>query len=330
MSEKKNGISIANILAMLGLAGLGVLSFFGLFFQSPDGNLSKPVLLAAGIVAAFAILLIIMVRAKGANDNPDKWRFVEWGALAIYLVLAWFAAKPALHFFYVVSEKENLQQMAREDVDAMDNLYATYNKQKKEAVDLAVEQFENYLQHPQYIDHKPVAENDKSDYLYYFAKKYFGGNTDEIERWIDDNDSLLEDMKDSRTKELRGSIAKWDLMKLPLLSLDLSKAKDAAWKRVEDRIATNQTYELIPVVNGGASVVTGEDKPFEWGGLATFNLPEKQPSSFADSLKNGKPTALGWVIYIVLHLLILLDYLLARRSSFVGPSKNTPSNGLDL
>ena len=42
-------------------------------------------------------------------------------------------------------------------------------------------------------------------------------------------------------------------------------------------------------------------------------------------------TVLGWVIYIVLNLMVLLNYVVASRADFVGPTnRNSPIGGIDL
>lgn len=318
MSEKNNGISIANILAMLGLAGLGVLSFFGLFFQSPGGNLTKPVLLAVAIVAGFALLLIIMVRTKGANDNPDKWRFVEWGALVIYLVAAFFAAKPTLHFFYVVSEKEHLQAMAKEEIAGIEQLYKTYGEWKDETLGNAIGQADNYMANPQY------QADSEDNPLHHYVTGKMAGNP---KKWGSVQDKIISLVADPRIADLQKRVSAWEFLKLPSLASDLVKAEDGAWKRVEDKLKTlkDDDLQLIPVITGGVG------EPYALAGLAEFELPTQMAPAFTKALSSGNhSTALGWIIYVVLHLLILLDYLLSRRSSFVGPSKNVPSNGLDL
>ena len=255
MSEKKNGISIANILAMLGLAGLGVLSFFGLFFQSPDGNLTKPVLLAVAIVAGFSLLLIVMVRTKGANDNPDKWRFVEWGALLIYLVAAFFAAKPTLHFFYVVSEKENLQTMAKEEIAGIEQLYKAYDEWKDDALGNAIGQADNYMANPQYL-----SDPDDNPLHQYVAGKMVGNPA----KWGGIQEKVVSLMTDPRIIDLQKRVSEWEFLKIPILASDLVNAEDGAWKRVEEKLKTLKEQDLIPVISGGTGV------PYTLAGLAEF------------------------------------------------------------
>lgn len=314
MSNKsKDSISIANILAVIGLVGLGVLSFFGLYFQSQDGSPTKPLIVAVAIAAGLAILLILSVKAKAANDNPDKWRIVEIICVLLYLTVAALCAKPFLHFFKVVSEKEQIQKEARAEIAAVEDLYSTYKTQTQDFMADAVEQFKNFSKSSQGL----VAGDPLSDYY----NNIIVGNVDD---WADLSHSLLSLPVDARLADLKSQVSNWNYLKLPQLAKDLKAAEDRAWKQVNAKIAFGNDHNLIPVVNGGDGI------PYSLGEFAAYSLPGQCKPTMAAHIQKPGATTLGWVLYVVLHLLILLDYLVAPRSTFVGPSKATSSNGLDL
>ncbi len=77
----------------------------------------------------------------------------------------------------------------------------------------------------------------------------------------------------------------------------------------------------------------GGSTPYRLDGYVEYELGEAPQPLFAQMLRGADgSTPLGWILYVVLHLLVLLNYFVASRSSFVGPRQNTkqPTGGLDL
>ena len=142
--EKKGKITIANILALIGLAGIGVVTFFGMQLHSSDGTPGTAIIGAIALVAGLGFLLMMSIKAKKADNNPDKWRYVEWACLVIYVVVATFFATPFQRFFYMTTEKSDLQAMARTEVQSIQEMYQSYEFQQKKYLTEAVEQLKNY------------------------------------------------------------------------------------------------------------------------------------------------------------------------------------------
>lgn len=122
MTKKDNGnISIANIIALIGLAGIGVITFLGILLHSSDGTPGGAIIGAITLLAGLCFLLVMSIKAKSAKDNPDKWRYVEWGCLILYIIVAGYFASPFQRFFYIITEKPAMQAMARQEVSAIKN-----------------------------------------------------------------------------------------------------------------------------------------------------------------------------------------------------------------
>ena len=63
MSQKESGnVSIANILALVGLAGIGVITFMGTLLHSADGKPTGAILGALALVAALGFFLFMSRR----------------------------------------------------------------------------------------------------------------------------------------------------------------------------------------------------------------------------------------------------------------------------
>ena len=59
--EKKGKITIANILALIGLAGIGVVTFFGIQLHSSDGTPGGAIIGAIALVVGLGFLLMMSI-----------------------------------------------------------------------------------------------------------------------------------------------------------------------------------------------------------------------------------------------------------------------------
>ncbi len=312
MSDNNSSkVSIANIIALIGLAGLGVITFFGLMLSSDDGSLGTPVIGAVAFVAVLFFFLFMSIKAKGAESNTEKWRIVEYVCLACYIIVAVVFAKPFMRFFSVLTQKSELQQQAKEDVMAVKALYDDYNRQQDKFMKKAVEDIKNYQ------DSKQGGKDPIAQYV---------AGVGNVDTWASKAQGLVK-MEDAQLMELNRRVNDWNLLDLPALASDLSKKSSMALTKLEEKIEINQNeHKLIPVINGGGS------KPYVLDGYAQFDLKKTEGSKFAQMLKeSGTSSPVAWIVYVVLHLLVLLNYLVAPRSLYVGPSaKRAPKNGLEL
>lgn len=316
MSQKNSGnVSIANIIALIGLAGLGVVTFFGILLHSSDGKPAGAILGALSLVAVLGFLLFMGIRAKGAQDNPDKWRYVEWACLVIYVVVAALFAGPFQRFFYIVSEKDTLQAEARQEIRTIKTLYQEYDHQQKKFLDDAVEQIQNYIASGQ--------QNNIKDEL----ADYVNGIKNDVNGWAKKAETIVKLPKDQQLIDIEDKIEGWNFMQLASIASDLEEKDSEAWTSLEAKILKYQEQnKLIPVIGGGGG------QPYKLDGYAKFDLGESPNPGFAQMLRSSDGnTVLGWIIYVVLNLLVLLNYFVAPRTGFVGPrNSDTPTGGLDL
>ena len=318
MSKNQNNgkISIANIISLIGLAGIGVVTFFGMLLHSSDGKPTGAILGAVALVAGLGFLLFMSIKAKGAEDNPDKWKYVEWTCLALYIVVAIIFAPPFQRFFYVVGEKDALQTQARQEVEAIKTMYQEYDRQQKEHLNNAVKQIQNYKDNGQ----QNLIDDD-------LAKYVKGAVGDSLAKWETKVSGLVKLQKDNQLADIEKRIEEWNYMQLASIATDL-EAKDAdAWAAVEEKIKKNEEeHKLIPVIGGGGG------QPYKLEGYAKFELGEHPEALFAQQIRNSDGnTVLGWVIYVILNLMVLLNYVVASRADFVGPTnRKTLSGGMDL
>jgi hypothetical protein len=116
-------------------------------------------------------------------------------------------------------------------------------------------------------------------------------------------------------------------MQLASIATDLEARDAEAWNEVKSMIKNyEEQHKLIPVISGGGG------EPYKLDGYAKFELGEQPEALFAQQLRSlDGNTVLGWIIYIVLNLMVLLNYVVASRADFVGPTnRNSPIGGIDL
>lgn len=314
MSKSKEGkISIANILALAGLAALGVLTFFGSLMQSSDGKPGGAIIWAVVVVAVLGFLLFMSIKAKSADNNPDKWRFVEWGSIALYIICALLFSSSFQKFFYIMSEKSSMQSQARSEIKAIKTMHQEYEYQQKKAIVDATEQINNYLASGQNY------HDELADYVQSIGS--------DINGWAAKAEAVTSLGKDQKLSDIESRVEDWGFMDLAALAVELEEYDSKAWSDLEDKIRDyGSDNKLIPVIDGGG--VT----PYRLNGYAKFDLGKSPEAVFSKMMReNSGNTAVGWIVYVILNLLILLNYLVASRSNYVGPTVRKGSGGgLDL
>lgn len=313
--EKKGKITIANILALIGLAGIGVVTFFGMQLHSSDGTPGTAIIGAVALVVGLGFLLMMSIKAKKADNNPDKWRYVEWTCLVVYVAVAAYFATPFQRFFYMTTEKSDLQAMAREEVQAIQEMYQRYEHQQKKYLTEAVEQLKNYN------DSKQISMTYNGE-----LAEYIKGVGTNVDSWESKANLIVKLQPDKELSDIAHEIEVWNIMNLSSLALRLEKKDKEAWTSMETKIREfGEKNKLIPVIGGGGV------QPYYFDGYAKFDLGTPPQPQFAQALRasNGN-TVLGWIVYVVLNLLVLLNYLATSRSAYVGPRRGRKIGGLPL
>lgn len=307
--NKDSRISIANLLALIGLAGIAVVVFFGFLLKSSDGLLTNPLLFTIAIVAALGLFLMFSIKAKKADNNPDKWRYVEWVALLLYLGVACVSAPAFTHFFGVMGNKQKLIEQAKQEIKAIEDIYDDYDNQRKVALANAVEMLTDYNDSKQ-----------KDTAIEAYKKKHINN----IEGW-NSNSEANTVIKDNGLADIKSGIENWKLLELSALSSKLALKEAKVKTDIENFIAQyGEENELIPVIDH----VHGK---YQYTGLKKFDIKEGPEPEFYKALhKKAGSSPVGWIVLVVLHLLVLLSYLTARRANYVRPKAGSHAGGIEL
>lgn len=271
--SKSNNISIANVLAVIGVVALGVLTYLGRAFIS-GGEMGISILWAVGVMAIATALLVIMIKAKGVETNFGMWRVFEISALVLYLGFAVLTAKTAVHFFVINDNKDKIKECALHDVEALKKLNSNYleafnmAKNAGEAVDNAIKGTESY--------------------------------------WDNNIQSLVDGWE--------AKIDNWSLFHITGMAKEISSCYEDFYGELE-KYKNGVGIEWDRYINGD---------------LIDLN---PQPMQFGEMLKSISGTSvLGLVVLVILHLMILLNYVLAYRSptTKVGSVSNAKDSGMRL
>lgn len=316
-NKKNNGISIANIIALIGLAIIGVGTFFGGLFHSKDGKPGIAILWAVVLVGILVFLLYMSIKAKKAEDELNKWKFVEYGSLVAYILVAVFSSSCFNNFFYIIEKKDEMKEDARMEIKEIQLLYTNYEHWQKARLDEATEQIKNY---------KASHQNTYDKKLRGFVNDVVG---QDVDKWREKAEKIVKvpDKSYNYLKDLSSRVESWNLFDLPSLANDLEQLDHNAWTNLDKHITNYGTKnQLIPVIGGGISTV-GNYTNYYWDEYAKFDLGEYATPQFAPKLRKANGfTVLGIVFYIIAHLLVLLNYVATTRTYYVAPNSGGGKN----
>ena len=294
MSEKSNSgrISIANILALLGIAALGVTTFFGIYLNASEVKLGTAAILAVLFVIGLTVFIFLAVIAKQKDEESNKWKVVEISCILCYLALAILFSLPSRHFISILTQKTELQKNARQNIDEIRTMVDDYNKELKTHLNNATQQLHACEDAGRYAD---------SD-----LTTFWDNNIKDIEFWQDDVEIDMR-MEIASLDSLESAINKWNLLKLPSLIKTIEDVEAQTRKAIAEK---KEIYkDRIPSISGGSGTI------YRMNGYVSWTNDTKRSADFTENLlKVNDNTVLGFVVYILLHLIVLLNYLVTPRA----------------
>ncbi len=309
MSENKKNLSIADLLALLALAALSVTEGVGLYLGG-DGDATIPIFAGLAFGIGFGLLWVLLKKAKKTNENPHAWLAVEIACFVIYIAAAWFFKADSIRFMSVMSNKKELSNQAKTDLNSIAAMYTQYETERYEALTNAKTMLDNFYK---------VAQNDRIQHnLYQEYVKPFDFDPTVTSAWDGCTQIQNNNLSNYQTKVN-------SLLAFPKLAKFLTEATDpdfGVYKDLKDKIAIyKRENHIIPII-------TDEDNKYRLKGWFDFQytLPL---SNFADNVKSPANKSGSW-LYFLGHLLILLSYIAAERSRFVGLHKKGNIGGKPL
>lgn len=317
-----NGITIANVITIVGIVLLLVFSFIGHSYKS-GGELGWDIVVSATITAFTAFLLWFLIKAKGAENQLDKWRKIEYATLVVYIVFAIPASLfgGIMHFFAVNDKKETIKEYAKADLMKIDMLFADYMAYESEAIERTGTGLHNATGPGQRCDDalSRFMEENRIE-----RTRESAINFETIQRRVllgAGVDGFHETFK-QRKNEIENTIDSWSIMQIPMQAKRIEELAVTVQSEL-NRLSSNAKLPVIISDPSAGSFTLGEyqTKNFEvQGSVSSFQ--------FKKALQNTSGFSIVAVFVVLLiHLLILFNYIVAYRTSTLGLNKLGDNDG---
>lgn len=315
-TEKKSRIGIGNIISLAGLALLGFFTFMGALMLT-SGNLGAAAGIAVATVIVMSLLLGAAVYCKKADTDFTRWKKVEIAALVVFVAAAVYPARYVMHFFDVMSHKEELQKAAAADADNLRGMFRSYEEAERSALAVTTTGLQNAF----------GEESDINVRDYYDAAAI--KNYEDIESWMLNERRLLlgdtgaEGMApyltykhnaDSLITEWAADVKVWDVMAVGRQS----KVPGELAPAIADNLTLRSQSGKLPVIvyNDGVYELSNANQ------TVTIGEPELV---FEKSITTTGPiNVVNIIIYIVIIAMTAVQYMMTPRSekTEIGDGQN--------
>lgn len=304
--QSSGGVSLANLISIVGLVALGVFLYLGKAYS--DGNKGMSLLFAIGLSALFACLLWLMIHAKGVDNDFKKWRFVEYTSLGMYVIVAIFSCSIISHFFSVNSQADALKIAANTDIEEIYTIVKDFHEREKEALNITVVGMRNA------VNMRDFSANDRN------LKDFFSENsiTPDIESiktfrelWESRIEKITREGKNyrevwlKRLDIIKNQVNGWSVMEIPDAIRDIEELGEIP--TTLNLISSSLPFPAIERMGNGYQIA------YQYTGntyTVTLSFPEK--------VKNINDFSLiGIILALIIHVLTLFNYVVAYRSSRV-------------
>ncbi len=308
--QKSKGITIANIVSLVGLVALLVFSFLGLVFKR-GGEVGMSILLSVVIVLVGAFLLWLMIKAKGAENDLKRWRVVELSTVAAYVIFAVFASWQGglMHFFVVNDHKEAIKGYAEADFHKIDAMFAEFKSYEEQALTNT----ENGLYSATGLDQRcsqaltEFIQGERMSATRDGVKNY----KDKKKKDIDDYYNGRYDQFLSRKSKIGSAIDNWSVMRIAF-NVD---AIDRLAQQFADEFTSKSDELRLPLIirqtDGSYDIKGYQYSDFDVeGGVSSLQFRSAITGVTGFSI-------MAVVVALLIHLIVLFNYFVAYRTLVV-------------
>lgn len=319
--QKSGKVTIANIIAIVGLVLLLVFSFIGHSYLS-GGELGMDIVISVGITAFTGFLLWFLIKAKGAENQLDKWKKIEYATLAVYIVFAIPASIMGgiMHFFVVNDNKAIIKSYAQSDINKINDMISEYKSFESNAItntggglkgvsgvnqrgDISLNKFmeENHITHD-----IVSAENFETRQRMNLIGENFESSIKNVLQ---------------QEQEFMDVVNSWSILNIPSKTKMIEELALALEKDLTNK-SQSANLPKIKNINGIWTIIEANQcNTFKIsGGVDNLQFKKALQETSGFSL-----TAL-FVIFLI-HLLILFNYLVAFRTNIMEISRRREEDG---
>ncbi|MDE6218162.1 MAG: hypothetical protein K2F64_04090 [Muribaculaceae bacterium] len=322
MATKKNspkdGISIANIISIIGVIAFGLL--WGLSIAYTTFNMTQAILGALMASALATLFLVLAIRFKQKESADPKWKVAEYICLGCLVALCLYSTPMYSHMTGIQSKKKELKEVAATDIDNVKKEIAKFQSTEEELLnatvtglsdalnssDLKSAELKNYMERNSISGSSSVDafREDKNDIINNITVRATGGGSV----------SYASAWKKSLDKA-EGYINSWNAFRIPLGVNDIKNVNEEA-AVVLPRMAEELGFPEIQHQN---SVYLLSDTP----GISDYNVSLKFTQAMND-VEFFNPTGLALTILVTLN--VAFNYMVAPGSRRLGMSKTKNAN----
>ena len=319
--QQTGKVTIANIVSMVGVALLMVFTFIGYSFKS-GGELGMDLLITVGIGGFTALMLWFLVRAKGAENNLDKWKVAEIITLVVYIAFTVYTSVwgGMMHFFVVNENKESIKSIANEDIQKIDQLFASYEEFETNAVARTKQGLSNATARNQKMTDSLksfMTENaiTAANYEYYVEQQqdYVVGSM------FANTKSDYEDFK----QNIMGVVNSWSVVRVPREAKNIEEYAKA-YQQYFTEWSESATLPVIEFDQTLRKYTITEAKQVKTytidGGIESLKFRTAITEAEGFSI-------LAIIVMIVINILILFNYIMAFRTRTIHVGKDTEVDG---
>lgn len=319
--QKTERLTIANIVAIVGVVLLGVFSFLGRSYMS-GGELSWDIVMSVAITAFTVFLLWFLIKAKGAENYLDNWKKAEFAALGIYIVFAipvslWGGI---MHFFVVNDQKDSIKEYAKADLQKIDELFAEYKNFESVALSVTSTGLQNATGPGQVWDeslNKFMEQNNISH------SRESAENFETIQdNLINSGFETIHNSFKAERNEIESVVNSWSVMQIPFKAKRIDELAESFGKKLSD-LSHKAKLPVIIYGSDGKYKIDDDNQCRSFsvrGGLDSFE--------FKEHIKNASGfSATALLVVLLIHLLILFNYIVAYRTSTIAVGKGFEEDG---
>jgi hypothetical protein len=306
---------------MVGVALLMVFTFIGYSLKS-GGEMGMDLLITILISSFTALMLWFLIKAKGAENNLDKWIVAEIIALVVYVGVMVYTTLfgGIMHFFVVNENKENIKEYANSDIQKLENMFVQYEEFERNAVATTRQGLTNATQRNQY----------KTDSLKTFLTEH-NIDASHVEVFADDQMSKVLGTNYEQTRErlnnLRNEVTAcvegWSILRVGSMAKNIEECAI----KFQDVLTELSSRTDLPIIEYDRTqrkysiVVADQSAEFKVeGGIESLQF--KQAITQADGF-----SIVAIVVAILIHTLILFNYIMAYRTRTIRVGKDTEEDG---
>lgn len=307
--NKNNSISLANVIATIGIVLLTVALFLGHFYMGDNVGIS--IFKSVCWSLAFTFLLWFLIKAKTADEERTKWLVIELLTLAIYLVLAVLSSSKVSKFPTVYLSASEMKATANDDVFKINQVIDLFKSTERQALTNTVIGLENACNgevSPSLEDFVTANDFELSQQSIDIFKEKWELVIDNV---IDSTQTGYAEAWEAELDRCNDLIQGWSVLKIP----EAVRTMSSIGEQVSAKLQEVSASLPLPVIHRTDDGIYDIEKEHETG---TYPID----SQFMPSMDRvGSYSIIGIVFCVFLHAMILFNYIVAFRSKKKRPQK---------